>query len=160
MKPTKRTWKGITYEIGSGNVFKDLGLPNAEELLTKSSLLWEIHVAVRARKLSQAKAAAIMGITQPQVSMLLGGEPAGFSVQRLTRLLMRLGKTVTIVVSDDPPRPGAPHLPVVRDSAGVIHALANERIEPGLYEKTLRRRSGTASITATKPKRVARKKRS
>lgn len=121
MKKIKRTPE---YTVGSGNVFRDLGLPNPEEELTKSSLLIEIHRTIKARGLKQVEAARILGIPQPKVSNLLRGYPTGFSVHRLSLLLAKLGKSVTLVVSDEPPPAGPLHIPVVRDSAGLVGRLA------------------------------------
>ena len=117
MKRTRRTRDHI---VSSGNVFRDLGIPNPDEELTKSSLLFEIHQAIRDRGLKQVEAAQILGIPQPRVSNLLRGRTTGFSVQRLSLLLGRLGKSVTLVVSDEPPAAGPLRIPVVRDSAGLI----------------------------------------
>lgn len=112
------------YTVSSGNVFRDLGLPNPDEELTKSSLLLEIHRTIKARGLKQVEAARILGIPQPRVSNLLRGYSSGFSVHRLSLLLGKLGKSVTLVVSDEPPPPGPLHIPVVRDSAGLVGRLA------------------------------------
>ena len=68
-----RVIDGIKVEIGSGNVFADLGLPDAEKLKIKSGLLIEISKAIRRLELTQAAAAERMGIPQPKVSALLRG---------------------------------------------------------------------------------------
>ncbi len=122
----KRTRKPEPHLPSSGNVFKDLNLPNSEEELTKSSLLWELAQAIRARGLKQTEAARLLGIPQPQVSLLLRGRTAGFSVQRLSILLRRLGKSVTIVVSDEPPQAEPQRIPVVRDSEGLVSRLMKD----------------------------------
>ena len=54
-----------TYEIGSGNVFKDLGVPNAEEHLIKAQLVYKIDKLMKARNLKQAEAAELFGVRQP-----------------------------------------------------------------------------------------------
>lgn len=74
-------------EAGSGNVFADLGLPNPEERLTKADLAMQITAAIRARRLTQAKAAALFGIDQPKISRLLRGQLSGFSTERLIHFL-------------------------------------------------------------------------
>lgn len=79
-------------EEGSGNVFADLGLPDAEERLAKADLVMEISERVRAKRLTQAKAAELFGIDQPKVSRLLRGQLAGFSTDRLFHFLMLLGQ--------------------------------------------------------------------
>jgi predicted XRE-type DNA-binding protein len=85
-------------EEGSGNVFADLGLPNPEERLTKADLAMQISAALRARRLTQAKAAILFGIDQPKVSRLLRGQLSGFSTERLIHFLTLLGQDVVIVV--------------------------------------------------------------
>lgn len=122
----KRASRTPAHVVSSGNVFRDLRVPGAEEELTKSSLLFEISGAIKNRRLRQVEAAKLLGIPQPQVSNLLRGRTSGFSVQRLSMLLARLGKGVTIVVSDVPHRAGLPRIPVVRDSAGVVSRMARE----------------------------------
>lgn len=66
------------YVIGSGNVFADLGVRNPEEALAKAELANKISVLIRERGLTQAKAAKLLGIDQPKVSMLLRGRLTGF----------------------------------------------------------------------------------
>jgi len=81
-----------------GNVFADLGLSNAEELHAKSGLVFRIAQILQKRKLTQAKAATILGIDQPKVSNLLCGQLDGFSTDRLFRFLNALDCDVEIVV--------------------------------------------------------------
>jgi predicted XRE-type DNA-binding protein len=92
----KRT--GILIERGSGNVFADLGRPNAETHLLKAQLVARIDDAIRHRRLTQAKAAKLLGLSQPDVSRLLRGDFRDYSVERLIRLLLALGRDVDIVV--------------------------------------------------------------
>jgi predicted XRE-type DNA-binding protein len=87
---------------GSGNVFADLGLPNAEELLIKAELVRQISNLVEARNMTQVEAAKILGIDQPKVSALLNGKLSGFSVDRLFRFLNALGSDVEIRVVAKP----------------------------------------------------------
>lgn len=84
--------------VGSGNVFADLGLPDADEMLVKSALVIEIERTIARRGLTQSEAASLMGIDQPKVSHLLRGRFRGFSIERLTMFLARLGRDVDIVV--------------------------------------------------------------
>lgn len=158
MKRIKRTPE---YTVSSGNVFRDLGLPNADELLTKSSLLFEISETIRARGLNQVEAAKVLGISQPRVSDLLRGSATGFSVHRLSILLTRLGKRVTLVVSDEPPPAGPLHIPVVRDSAGLIGRMTRVRVAAderpaSAYSST--RRQASAGAASAKQSGVRRKK--
>jgi predicted XRE-type DNA-binding protein len=79
-------------------VFADLGFDDPEEELAKAQLAAFIRQVVKRRRLSQAAAAAVMGIDQPKVSALLDGRLDGFSSDRLLRLLTALGQDVEIVV--------------------------------------------------------------
>ncbi len=86
------------YEKSSGNVFADLGLPNAGELLLKAEIVSEISRLMKLRKLTQAKAAALTGTAQPDLSNLLRGKFRGFSVERLMLMLTAFGRDVEVVV--------------------------------------------------------------
>jgi predicted XRE-type DNA-binding protein len=86
------------HERSSGNVFADLGLPDADELLLKSQIVMELARLMKRKKLSQSVAAAIAGVAQPDLSNLLRGKLRGFSVERLLRMLTAFGRDVDIVV--------------------------------------------------------------
>ena len=86
----------------SGNVFADLGLPDAEELDTKVRLGAAICRIVERRGLTQAQVAAALDINQPKVSALLHYKLEGFSVERLLRFLTALGHDVEIVIKARP----------------------------------------------------------
>jgi predicted XRE-type DNA-binding protein len=94
----KRTIDGMDVELSSGNVFADLGLPDAEKLKIKSGLVIEINKAIRRLNLTQAEAAERMGITQPKVSALLRGEFSNLSERKLMDCLNRLGYDIEIKV--------------------------------------------------------------
>jgi predicted XRE-type DNA-binding protein len=81
----------------SGNVFADLGLPNAEEKQTKVHLAFAINEIVR-RQLSQAEAARRLNINQPKISALRNYRLQGFSVERLMNFLTALNRDVEIVI--------------------------------------------------------------
>jgi predicted XRE-type DNA-binding protein len=83
-------------EASSGNVFADLGLKNPEELLAKAELVQRIADIITERKLTQGRAAKLLGIDQPKVSALLRGKLDGFSIDRLFRFLNALGRDVEI----------------------------------------------------------------
>src|SRR5438270_2658786 len=100
----------IEMEPSTGNVFADLGLPDAAEHLIKAGLVARIDRVVRERKLTQAAAAELMGIDQPKVSAMLAGQFRGYSVERLMRFLVALGHDVEIVVK--PKKRGAAELRV------------------------------------------------
>jgi predicted XRE-type DNA-binding protein len=87
-----------------GNVFADLGVPNAEEYLAKSELAAQIFKIVKTRRLTQVAAGKLLGIPQPKVSALLNGRLDGFSTDRLIRFLNALGCDVRIIVSRPHPR--------------------------------------------------------
>ena len=92
----------IKVELGSGNVFADLGLPHAEEHLAKAELASRIAAVIRARGLTQAEAAVLLGVDQPKVSRLLRGYMTNISAERLMHFLTRLGRDVEIVVRKVP----------------------------------------------------------
>jgi predicted XRE-type DNA-binding protein len=103
----------IKVEEGSGNVFADIGLPDAEERLAKAELALRITEAVRARKLTQASAAGLFKIDQPKVSRLLRGQLSGFSTERLMHFLTLLGQDVEIIVKPAPRSRRQGHMRVV-----------------------------------------------
>jgi predicted XRE-type DNA-binding protein len=97
----------ITSTPSSGNVFADLGLPDAEDLMAKSNLALHIRRTIEARSLTQVQAAEILGLDQPKVSSIINGRLDGFSSDRLMRLLNDLGCDVKITVSaPDPSKRG------------------------------------------------------
>jgi predicted XRE-type DNA-binding protein len=102
--------KTLEMEPGSGNVFADLGLPDAGEHLIKAGLVVKIDRTIRQRHLTQAAAAQLLGIDQPKVSTMLAGQFRGYSVERLMRFLVALGHDVEIVVK--PLRRGSAELRV------------------------------------------------
>ena len=85
-------------EPSSGNVFADLELEDPEERLAKAELARRICDIIAERKLSQTRAAALLGIDQPKVSALVRGKLDGFSIDRLFRFLNALGRDVEIVI--------------------------------------------------------------
>ena len=84
------------YEVGSGNVFKDIGVPNAEEHLVKAQLVFKIDAIMKCRRLKQKEAADLFGIRQPDISKMLRGEFRQFSVERLLRFLVKLDQDVEL----------------------------------------------------------------
>jgi predicted XRE-type DNA-binding protein len=98
-----RTHDANEHTRSGGNVFADLGLRNPEEFAAKAALAAQIAAAIAARALTQAKAAVLLGTSQPKVSELLSGRLEGFSMERLIRYLNALDRDVQIVVS---PKPG------------------------------------------------------
>ena len=95
-----------TAERGSGNVFADLGLADADTHLLKAELVTRIDAIVRQRGgITQTEAARILGLSQPDVSRLLRGDFREYSLERLLRLLTTLGRDIDIVIR--PPRSAA-----------------------------------------------------
>lgn len=84
--------------LSSGNVFADLGFANPEEELLKAKLVREIRGIIMRRKLTQTKAADVLGLKQPDVSALVTGRVGKFSIDRLVRCLDRLDYRVDVVV--------------------------------------------------------------
>jgi len=99
-------------EAGGRNVFKDIGIPNAEEHLVKAQLVFKIDAIMKKRRLKQVEAAVLFGVRQPDVSKMLRGEFRQFSVERLLRFLVALDQDVEIVVKPHSDRHNAPALHV------------------------------------------------
>jgi predicted XRE-type DNA-binding protein len=86
----------------SGNVFADLGLPDAEKRQTKVRLAVAINSLIERRRFSQAKAAQVLGVNQPKISALSKYRLQGFSVERLMRFLTALDQDVEIIIRHKP----------------------------------------------------------
>lgn len=99
MKKRNNPTEEITVTPSSGNIFADLGLKDADTLMAKSLLAIHIKRAIKARRLTQAAAADILGLDQPKVSAIISGHLEGFSTDRLLRFLNELGCDVQISVS-------------------------------------------------------------
>jgi len=87
---------------GTGNVFADLGYSDATERQAKLRLAYALNQILEQRKLSQADAANVLGVTQPKVSALRHYKLAGFSVERLMNLLTALDQDIDIVIKRKP----------------------------------------------------------
>jgi predicted XRE-type DNA-binding protein len=92
---------------GSGNVFADLGLPDAEERQTKLRLAYALNAVIDAQRLTQAEAARRLGLNQPKVSALRNYKLDGYSVERLMTLLTALDRDIEIVIRKKPRSRGA-----------------------------------------------------
>jgi predicted XRE-type DNA-binding protein len=115
MAKSKRDAVKVTES--SGNVFADLGFAAPEEELTKAQLASHIRRVIRERRLTQVKAAKLMGLDQPKVSALLNGRLANFSSDRLMRLLTALGRDVEITVRPAPKSRKRGHVRVAEHAA-------------------------------------------
>jgi predicted XRE-type DNA-binding protein len=94
----KQIIEGVEVQRSSGNVFADLGLPDAEKLKIKTGLVVEIRKAMRALGLTQQEAAKRMGIPQPKVSGMMRGDFTNLSERKLMDCLNRLGYDIEIKV--------------------------------------------------------------
>lgn len=88
-------------EPGSGNVYADLGLPDAQEMLVKAKLASKIAEIIQRQKLTQQQAAELLAMPQPKVSLMLRGQFRGISESKILDCLARLarlGRDIDIVV--------------------------------------------------------------
>jgi predicted XRE-type DNA-binding protein len=99
--------KTIEFEEGSGNVFSDLGLEDADELFARSQIGFCVYKIVKAEKLKQREIAKVLGIAQPDVSHLMNGHFSRFTTDKLLDFLKRLNRKVTIQIG--PHKPGEPY---------------------------------------------------
>ena len=83
------------------NVYEQLGFPDAEEMLVKAQLVSQIGEILRQRGWSQQQAAKVLGLTQPKLSKMLRGQFRGISEMKMMDCLLRLGRTVKIVVGPE-----------------------------------------------------------
>lgn len=88
----------VKVEMGSGNIFVDLGLPDAEAHFLKAQIVSEIYRLTHERKLTQSQAGERMGISQPEVSRLFKGNFREYSVDRLMGFLTAFDRDIEIVV--------------------------------------------------------------
>jgi predicted XRE-type DNA-binding protein len=98
MRKARKLEMSPALQESSGNVFADVGLPNAKEHLIKAQLVQKIDKLIKQRGLRQVDAARLLGTKQPDVSRMLRGDFRLFSVERLMQFLVLLGQDVEIVV--------------------------------------------------------------
>lgn len=103
----------IEIEEGSGNVYEDLQMPDAEAMHVKARLASKIGDIIRHRHLTQQAAAEILGIPQPKLSGLLRGQFRGVSEAKMIECLNRLGRDVEIVIRKAPRSHAQGHTQVV-----------------------------------------------
>ena len=94
----------IEIHEGSGNVYRDLGFPDAEEMRIKAQLVSKIGEIIRSKGLTQVEAAKVVGLPQPKLSGILRGQFRGVSERKLIDCLTSLGRDVEIVVKNAPRR--------------------------------------------------------
>ena len=88
----------IEIEKGSGNVYADLGIPDADEMLVKAQLAMKIGEIIKTRGWTQQEAASVLDMTQPKLSKMLRGQFRGISEAKMMECLVRLGRDIQIVV--------------------------------------------------------------
>jgi len=128
----------IRITESSGNVFEDLGLPNAKDLQFKAGLVIQIARLITSQQLTQVQAARLLGIPQPKLSALMRGDFTGFSTDRLFRILQTLGQNIEIKLSASP----------VSQPIGIIHVLADKPLARKV------KRQAAAKKTPKKPAAV------
>lgn len=89
----------LNYEESSGNVFEDIGLPNSDELLRKATLVDSIRKGIKERGWTQQKAAKILGISQPKLSLMLRGRFSGISETKIMDCITKMGNDVSIIIT-------------------------------------------------------------
>ena len=107
MKKPKNKDREPVFEEGSGNVFADLALPDADELFTRAKLGFHVQQLLTGWNLKQRQIAELLGIKQPEVSHLLNGHFSRFTTDKLLGFLRRLDRKVTIQITSH--KPGEPH---------------------------------------------------
>jgi predicted XRE-type DNA-binding protein len=95
------------FEEGSGNVFADLGLEDADELLARAKIGFHVYQILKQKKLPQREIASLLGIKQPEVSHLMNGHFSRFTTDKLLDFLRTLERKVTIRISRH--KPGEPY---------------------------------------------------
>jgi predicted XRE-type DNA-binding protein len=103
----------IEIEEGTGNIYADLGMADADEMLVKAQLATKIGEIIKGRKWSQQKAADILGIPQSKLSKMLRGQFRGISEAKMLDCLSRLGRDVQIVIGPARRSTSAGHIAVV-----------------------------------------------
>lgn len=94
--------KAIEIEVSSGNVYEDIGQPDAGEMQVKAQLAAKIGEILKSRNLTQSQASVILGLSQPKVSEMLRGKFRGISEAKMLECLSLLGRDVQIVISAAP----------------------------------------------------------
>ena len=102
----------IEYEVGSGNIYKDLGFSNPEEMQAKAHLVFKIQETLTDRKLSLEKASKILCISKSDLSNLLQGEFESCTIDYILSLLRKLDHDVEIVLHKRSPNAPAAGLRV------------------------------------------------
>lgn len=107
----------IEVIASSGNVYADTGYPNPEEAMAKAELAILISDAIKRKKLTQKKAAELIGVDQPKVSAIIRGQLSGFTIDRLFRFLMALGMDIIIEAKPHTSRATSAHIQVIQSQS-------------------------------------------
>ncbi len=99
MRMSSKKRKTTKFEVGSGNVFADLGLRDADPLMARAQIGFQVFKILEAKKLKQREMSDILGIAQSDVSHLMNGHFSRFTTDKLLDFLKRLDRKVTIEVS-------------------------------------------------------------
>jgi predicted XRE-type DNA-binding protein len=102
----KNRRKAIEFEEGSGNVFADLGLTDADELYARAQIGFGVYKILKEKGLKQREIAELLAVPQPEVSHLMNGHFSRFTTDKLLDFLKRLDQKVTIRISSH--KPGEP----------------------------------------------------
>jgi predicted XRE-type DNA-binding protein len=112
--------KEIAYIEGSGNVFADLGLEDADEHFTRAQIGFHVYKLLEEKSLKQREIATLLGMKQPEVSHLMNGHFSRFTTDKLLSFLKKLDQKVTIRIS--PHRQGEPYQEVSFAMSVAVHA--------------------------------------
>ena len=104
---TRKRRTSTRVEVGSGNVFADLGLKDADQLMARSQIGFHVFKIPEEKKLKPREIAGILGIAQSDVSHLMNGHFSRFTTDKLLDFLKRLNRKVTIKIT--PHKPGEPY---------------------------------------------------
>jgi predicted XRE-type DNA-binding protein len=92
------TEQNIEFEIGSGNVFADIGFDNAEEMLLKSELVRQINKTIKGRELTSIQARELLNLDEEVLADLSKGRLTELTLENLFRYLNILGRDLEVVL--------------------------------------------------------------
>ena len=114
----------IEVIASSGNVYADTGHPHPEEAMAKAELAILISDAIKRKKLTQKKAAELIGVDQPKISAIIRGQLSGFTIDRLFRFLIALGMDIIIEAKPHNRKNNLAHIQVLHQSLKETRATA------------------------------------
>lgn len=104
------TAEKIEVHESAPNIFAELGLPDADAHFLKAQIVAELYRLTTEQKLTQVKAGAMMGISQPEVSRLFRGHFREYSVERLMGFLTAFNRDVEILTKPRRSADGRGHI--------------------------------------------------